>query len=247
MNLIILRESDRRDAVTFTLSDERAVHIRTILKCSQGDSLEVGMLNGPTGVATIVALDDRAITLACENWHPVLETEAETDIICALPRPQTFKKVLSTCATMDVRRLDFIRANRVEKSFFQSPVLESESIESFLIEGLSQGKRTRMPEVAVHDRFRIFFEETLPSRPDSDQAEARLVAHPETTRTLQSKDIDPAKRVVIAIGPEGGWVPFELELMQTLGFRLVNLSGSILRVETAVTAALAQLELVRMS
>ena len=244
MNLIILRESDRVGELEFCVTDERAVHIRTILRCQVGDSLEIGLVNGPTGIGTITSLDSRSVTFSCNEWQPIPTISAETDIICALPRPQTFKKVLSTCATMGVRRIDFIRANRVEKSFFQSPVLEPENLERHLIEGLSQGKRTRLPEVQIHDRFKVFFEDTLPGRKEKA---VRLVAHPETIRTLRSPDIDTAERIKLAIGPEGGWVPFEIELMQTSGFQKVNLSGSILRVETAVTAALAQLELVRMS
>jgi hypothetical protein len=51
--------------------------------------------------------------------------------------------------------------------------------------------------------------------------------------------------VEIAIGPEGGWIDRELETFQEAGFQPVRLGPWILRVETAVTAALAQIELLR--
>ncbi len=42
------------------------------------------------------------------------------------------------------------------------------------------------------------------------------------------------------LGPEGGFVPFELELAETTGFVIGHLGGRTLSVDTAVTAALSQ-------
>ncbi|MGZ3460670.1 MAG: RsmE family RNA methyltransferase, partial [Archangium sp.] len=54
-----------------------------------------------------------------------------------------------------------------------------------------------------------------------------------------------ASRVVLAVGPDGGWVPFEAELLEAHGFRPVSLGPRILRVETAVPVLLGQLALLR--
>jgi RsmE family RNA methyltransferase len=50
---------------------------------------------------------------------------------------------------------------------------------------------------------------------------------------------------VLAIGPEGGWIARELETFVARGFSPVSLGAAILRVETAVAAALGQLELLQ--
>jgi len=42
------------------------------------------------------------------------------------------------------------------------------------------------------------------------------------------------------LGPEGGFVPFEVELAQSIGASTVHLGQRILSVDTAVTAALAR-------
>ena len=47
-------------------------------------------------------------------------------------------------------------------------------------------------------------------------------------------------RVDLLIGPEGGFIPFELELFRECGFEFVGLGARILRVETAVVALLGQ-------
>jgi RsmE family RNA methyltransferase len=47
--------------------------------------------------------------------------------------------------------------------------------------------------------------------------------------------------VTLAIGPEGGWIPYEIEELTEAGLQPVQLGDRILRVETAVSALLARL------
>jgi len=49
--------------------------------------------------------------------------------------------------------------------------------------------------------------------------------------------------VVLAIGPEGGWIDRELETFIARGFRPFSIGTGILRSEAAVAAALGQLAL----
>ena len=50
----------------------------------------------------------------------------------------------------------------------------------------------------------------------------------------------PAGRALVMIGPEGGFVPFELKLVQAVIAEPVNLGERLLSVDTALTSALAQ-------
>lgn len=52
---------------------------------------------------------------------------------------------------------------------------------------------------------------------------------------------------VLAIGPEGGWVPPEVELFKAAGFLPFHMGDKILRTETAFIALLSQVALVRSS
>ena len=246
MNLIILTDADRIGDNSFRISDLRAEHIRTVLKSSVGDTVSVGLLNGPCCTAQIVLVESEMVELKADNWKELSPPRPEIDLVCALPRPQTLKKVLLTCAMMGVRSLHLIRANRVEKSYFQSPLIQPENQLPYLIEGLAQGKLTRLPQVQVHDRFRRFFEDELRAINSEGPTESlRLLCSPDTEATLDQVYPRGVDRLMIAIGPEGGWVPFEVELMQSAGFCPFTLGRWNLRVEHAVTAALAQVELKR--
>ncbi len=247
MNLVILLEGDAAGGGCYRLTDYRAEHIRTILRAREGDRVEVGLLNGSLGTAQISSLSDDEVELTCEVLHSP-QGLPTTDLVCALPRPQTLKKVLITCGMMGIRHLYLIRANRVEKSYYQSPLTQPENQLPFLIEGLSQGKLTRLPQVTVHDRFKVFFEDTFPRVESTESGTGcKLLASIDALQNMSDLFDASIDRVTIAIGPEGGWVPFEIDLMTQAGFQPFVLGRWVLRVETAIVSALGQLDLLRMS
>jgi 16S rRNA (uracil1498-N3)-methyltransferase len=242
MNIILLADADRTINDTFTVSDYRAEHIRTVLQSKVGETVEVGLLNGPLGTATIEDLGGSHIRLTVTEWREASRPAYEVDIICAVPRPKTVKKILAIAAGMNVRSLHFVRANRTDKSYLESPLLKEPERLPYLYDGLSQGKFTRLPVVEVHPLFRPFVEDEVP---DIFADRLKLVADPSGERltTIFSPSHQPGE-VVIAIGPEGGWVPFELDLLVTTGFTPFQLGPWTLRVENALVAALSQLALV---
>jgi len=244
MNIIILSEQDRIDKKQYRIDDERFLHVKDILKSKQNDHVEIGILNGPTGKAKINALNDKEIVLEVISLEELKNSEIIIDLICALPRPQTLKKVLSISATMGVENLHLIRSEKVEKSFFHTPLLKAENYQKFLIEGLSQGKRTKLPTVTIHHFFKKYFSEVLPK---INSYNFKLLAHPDSDKNLAKFELSNKEKILIAIGPEGGWNEFEIDFMIRHNFQKFKLSGSILRVENAVTAALSQVELMLMN
>jgi len=241
MNIIILTEKDQIEKNTYKISDDRLLHIRNILKSEANDIIEIGLLNGPIGTAEIIVIDKAQVKLKIIKLNETKNSEPQIDIICALPRPQSLKKVLTTIATMGVQNLFLIRSEKVEKSYFHSRLLEKENYTKYLIEGLSQGKRTQMPNISIHKRFKQFFDDNFPAE---DNKPIKLLAHTNDDVYLNRLKVEKNQHYAIAIGPEGGWNDFEIEFMVKNGFREFKLSQNILRVETAVTAALAQLELI---
>lgn len=247
VNLIILTGPDQISDGQYRLDDNRAEHILKILKLRVGDRLEIGILNGRVGTALIESVDDSVVCLSDLRFISQSAPDPGIDIVCALPRPQILKRVLFNSAMLGVRHMHLIRANRVEKSYFQSPVLHESRIKALLIEGLSQGKRTRLPTVQIHERFRPFFEDFLDSiDQEGEETAKRLLPDLTGSRSLADISLKPNENVIVAIGPEGGWVPFEIELMESRGFEKFILGSSVLRVDSALTASISQLELIHM-
>jgi RsmE family RNA methyltransferase len=240
MNIIILTEEDNKSENIYKIGDNRFTHINNILKSEIGDNIEVGILNGKIGTARITEKNSSEILLEIVNLEPNKIYSTKIDIICALPRPQTLKKVLNTCATMGINKLHLIRSEKVEKSYFHSPLLEEKNYNKYLIEGLEQGKRTNLPKVAIHHKFKAFFETNYN---ENDKKYLKLLAQPNVNNYLTKDVFTTSEHIVLAIGPESGWNEFEINFMEERGFKKFKLSEYILRVENAVTASLAQIEL----
>jgi RsmE family RNA methyltransferase len=136
---------------------------------------------------------------------------------------------------MGVKKIVLINSYRVEKSFWQSPFLEAESIRNALILGLEQARDTVMPEVLNRPRFKPFVEDELPG---IIEGTLPLVAHPSATVPCP---VSVNRQVTMAIGPEGGFIPYEIEKLVSCGFQSVRLGERILSVETAVPFIISKL------
>jgi len=146
---------------------------------------------------------------------------------------------------MGVRRIFLTNARRVEKSYFKASALSDEAIREALRSGLEQAVDTVVPEVSIHHRFRPFAEDVLPAY--AANTSHRLLAHPGASSPLWEVYPPQAQKepVILAIGPEGGWVDFEVELLVGNGFLPFTIGSRILRVDTVVPALLAQVQLLR--
>ncbi len=240
MNLVLFAEHELI-ADRVILTDRRAEHIRTILGLVSGDTLRVGMINGKLGQGEILTIDDIAVTIGVRLDRDPLPA-ANVELILALPRPIMLQRIVKQATVLGVRRFHLIRSARVEKSFFHSPVLQPEKIKSLLLQGLEQAMDTRLPEVIIYHRFKPFVEDVVPKLKGQG-----LVAHPGMSATLSDVFYgqNETQKILLAVGPEGGWNEFELSCFFEQGFTGFSMGSRILHVDTAVVALLAQLQLLR--
>lgn len=234
MNLLLLEEADFIAADRAVLSDRRFTHMQEIHRVEVGDSLRVGRVGGLMGQATVERLEGHEAELSLRFDQPP-PAKLPLTLVLALPRPKMLRRVFQTVATMGVSRLVLVNSYRVEKSFWQTPFLTPESIRENLILGLEQARDTVLPEVIIEKRFKPFVEDRLPAIAEGTLG---LVGHPGNHPPCPRGVTEP---VTLAIGPEGGWIPYEIELLGKAGLAPVQLGDRILRVETAVTALLARL------
>ena len=240
MNLILCDATEVDAAGVVTLAGERATHIRSVLRAAPGDTVRLGVLDGPIGRGEVLSLDDGKVVLRCD-LHGQLPPPPAVDLLLALPRPKVLRRLWAQLAALGVGRILLTNASRVERNYFDTHVLEESIYRPLLIEGLQQAGDTRLPRVSIHRQFRVLVEDELGP---ASNGERRLVAHPGGERSLLTIAGEPHHgRVVLAIGPEGGWNPFELELLTTRGFEPISLGPRILRTDTACIALIALLGL----
>jgi len=233
MNLLLLEPEDLRPDGTARLTGRRLRHALEVLQASGGDRLRVGLLGGGTGSAEVLGAGEEELVLRPSLTDPP-PPRPGIDLLLAIPRPKALRKVLPAAASLGVDRIVLVNAARVEKSYFSSRVLEAAAVRELLVLGLEQARDTRLPEVLVRERFRPFVEDELDGLWPRT---LRLLAHP-PAHAAPARD---SRRVALAIGPEGGWVPFEIDLLVSRGFEPFTLGPRTLRVEVAVAYALGAL------
>lgn len=240
MNILLAEEREIVDR-RLILTDRRADHIVKVLRAEVGETVRIGVINGPKGTGTIEALQarhPRSVTLMVELTDTV-RTLPPIDLVLALARPIMMRRILSQATALGVGRFFLIHANRVEKSFWEASLLEQEGYSEHLRQGLEQAVDTRMPVVSFFRRFKPFVEDFLPTI--TDDYAYRLIAHPTGAHTLQRALAGGPGRVLLAIGPEGGWVDFEVEKFAEAGFLSCTIGERILKVDTAVVALHARI------
>lgn len=234
MNLLLLTPEDCCAPGEARLSGRRLQHVREVHRAAVGDTLRVGLLGGHMGEGRITALDRDEMRLAFTLDQPP-PAKLPLTLLLALPRPKMLKRILQAVAALGVPRLVLLNSYRVEKSFWESPWLVPEALRAQLLLGLEQARDTVLPEVWLEPRFKPFVEDRLPALCAGTRA---LVAHPGAARPCP---VAPGGALTLAVGPEGGFIPYEVEKLQAAGFEAVHLGPRILRVETAVTALVARL------
>lgn len=239
MNLLLLHPGEVGDDGRARLSGRRHQHAREVLRVQAGETLRVGVRGGRVGTAVVVAEDAAGLAL-----QVTLDAEppprAGVDLLLAIPRPKALKRVIPAVASLGVDRVMLVNAARVEKSYFDSKVLAPDFLAGLVDLGLEQAKDTVPPVIEVRERFKPFVEDEL----DAWAGDARrLVAHPTegTAGSPWGEGRAPGARAVVAIGPDGGWVPFEVDLLRARGFTPMSLGPRTLRVEVAVPAILGAL------
>ena len=234
MNLILLYTSDFIGPHRVRLSDRRFHHMCGVHQAQAGERFKVGVLDGLIGQGEVCVLTDTYIELQVQ-LDQAPPKPLPLQLIMALPRPKMLKRTLETVATLGVKDLWLINSYRVDKSYWSTPILRADKTREHLLLGLEQAGDTRMPRVHLRKRFKPFVEDELPALARNTRA---LVAHPYDAEPCPSPEANPT---TLAIGPEGGFIAYEVEKLQEAGLESIHLGRRILRVETAVPVLLSRL------
>lgn len=234
MNLSLLYEHDFIEGDFVRLTDRRFEHIRNVLKAQVGDRITVGRLGGLCGHGIIESLDDQSVELRITLTEHAPAKQPLT-LLLALPRPKMLRRIFRSVAELGVEELILLNCYKVEKSYWQSPALQEEKIREYFCLGLEQAKDTVLPKIRIEKRFKPFVEDHLPELLEQRRG---IVAHPGEGLPCSSVDGEAA---LLAIGPEGGFTPYEVGKLKEAGCEGVHLGERILRVENAIATLIAKL------
>jgi 16S rRNA (uracil1498-N3)-methyltransferase len=240
VNSLVVFDNEGWDSGIISLRGERA---RSVLKANQfqlDQHVAIAKFGGEKGSARIIRCDPQFIELRIEHLEPSLELRP-IDLIVGLARPQTTKKVIQAAVMSGVRSLHLVHTFLGEKSYLSSHVLREDALQGEIVKALEQTGEGLYPQITVYSSFRSLpwdtFEVATSSQPLL--AIAALPGGAPAHSALKTENVRP-KGMVIAVGPEAGWAPREVELLLSKGFVGVGLGPRIVRVELALSYLLGQ-------
>lgn len=229
MNLVLFTSAEISAALPRT--DPRARHLLGVLHRGVGDEFDAGIIGGPRGKGHIAAVRENEIELAF-TWSAPPTTPDSLTLLIGLPRPQTARDILRDATTLGVSAIHFIATEKNEPSYAHSTLWRNGEWRRHLILGAEQACSTQIPEVtATHTLASAL--KLLP-----DDTSRLALDNYEAPRGLDEYGVLRHKPLVLALGPERGWGTRDREQLRAAGFELVHLGTRVLRLETAVVAAL---------
>lgn len=233
MNLLLLQPC-QINGNEATVTGRQLEHLRSVHQLDEGSSVRVGEINGLMGTGIVKSINNqRAVLDICLDTPP--PAAIPLTLIMAMPRPKMLRRCLQSISSLGVKNIYLINSKRVEKSFWQTPFLSEQAIENELILGLEQARDTVLPKVHVRKLFKPFVEDELGDVIANTKA---LVAHPSGTANCP---IDIQQPTTLVVGPEGGFISYEIEKLNEAGVTAVTIGSRILRVETAIPALISRL------
>ena len=252
MNLILLFPTDFTEPGTVCLTGRRLTHVLEIIKPLPGQPLTVGVAGsdapeadarypaaGALGTGIVREINDKRLVLDVVFNGP---SPAKLPVVLCLglTRPLVFKRVLQTATALGVARIAVFHSRQVEKSFWQSTALRDEEVREQLALGLEQSRDAVFPQVSFHKRFKPFVEDVLPGFLTDAAGIAADPSGVAWDRNMFLTSVPRQENRVLIIGPEGGFIPYEIEHFRKAGCRIVSLGPRILKVETAIVALVSR-------
>lgn len=232
MNIVLLKDN-ALEQTEWKITDNRQIeHLKQHLELQVGDTLKVGVLNEARYLTQVTSIEEHRIVVQPLEQQPIPEKLPVT-LIIAMPRPKVLRRLIMDAVTLGVEKVVLLHSYRVDKSYWQTPFLNQ--IEQYIQLGLEQAGDVIAPEIVLEKRFKPFVEDRLAIW---NKTQPTFVGHPYTQQRAPVAYNQPCQ---LMIGPEGGFIPYEIDLLEKNGCQAVTLGNRILRTETAMPYLLGRL------
>ncbi len=200
---------------------------------SAGITIAIAVLDRGIGHGKVESITSESINISVRLEASPLP-RVPIQLLCAVPRPQTVKKLLHLASSTGLVSLFFFASDRIVPGYQQSKSLDGENIQSELILGLEQSGDCVFPKVKVYSTLKSVLAE-LKKPPSGHAAFFAHTFYQSHSYEEQWKMGFPLAGMTLALGPEAGWSEYEVSNFGSAGFLPVWLGPRQYRVEIAAT------------
>lgn len=222
---------------SLALPETAAAHLVRVLRLREGDECVLFNGDGHDHRACIRVAGKRETTVEIISRHAMdNESPLHLTLLQGVARGEKMDLILQKATELGVAEVIPVMAERTEvKLDAERAGKRMAHWRSVIVSACEQSGRARVP--LLHPPLPLAQAAGIPEN-DS----LRLTLDPEGEHALGSLQAPASRKIVIAIGPEGGWSPRDRTALQSAGFSGLRLGPRILRTETAGLAALAALQ-----
>lgn len=219
------------------ITGEKAHYLTSVLRCSEGDELEVLDGKGLSYRARITTLTKKEITAEVIGII-ARDTESPVNIILiqGLLKGEKMELVIQKATELGVREIIPAITERsqvlsVGKAIRWRKIAEDAS---------RQSGRTAIPIIHEVIPFVDIFSPASPYAPYFKKCRGILFWEREGVRLKEAiKRLEGCRSLIISVGPEGGFTEGEVRVAREQGFLVATLGSRILRAETAAITVIA--------
>ncbi len=218
------------------MGGQEAHHMQNVLRLSPGDEVIIVATDGQAGIATIVSLGQREITLKLlERLTENQEAPVEIVLVQGLPKSDKMDYIVQKATELGVTAIIPLAADESVVKYDQHKQQARQTRwQKIAVEAAKQCRRNHVPTVGAVQNLRQFL--------NSIGRDTQIIMLYEGQTPVGIKQVLTAhqfRRYVLIVGPEGGFSSDEVALAQEKGAQLVTMGPRILRTETAAVAAVA--------
>jgi 16S rRNA (uracil1498-N3)-methyltransferase len=227
------------------LPRDTAAHLAKVLRVRGGEKLVLFNGNGQEFEGVIESVRGARVSASIGAARPIdRESPCEVTLVQCVPRGDRMDFIVQKATELGVARIVPVLSQR---SVVRLDQRQAESKRAHwhgvAVSACEQCGRNRLPYV---DAAQTLLDYLGALAPPGGNETLRLVLDPSPVSQSSSAGIENFDRrisaAVVAIGPEGGFAPDELEAFRLTSFSPLNLGPRILRTETAAIAAVIMLQ-----
>ncbi len=230
-----------------SFAEDEFQHQIKVLRRRTGDQIDFFDGRGGCFQGRITTIEKR------NKWYQAEITESRIfdqtpplHLLVALPRNSKLDSIIQKSVELGVTMITPLVTTRTTVRLETEKKLKTrkEHWQRIAVASMKQSGNPYLPEINRPKKI-----EELNSELKRNFPLKQIVFHPaaKNLQSLAEFNITRNDTVVIALGPEGGFSPDEIALLDSIGFVAAGLGERILRLETAVVAALTLVQYFRNS
>jgi 16S rRNA (uracil1498-N3)-methyltransferase len=217
------------------LSGPEAEHLVRVLRAEPGQQYEISD-NRDVYLAQIEVARKSLVSFRVLEKLPSPEPGLEIHLFAALIKFDRFEWLIEKATELGVSSIQPFAAVRSERGLLQAAPKRLTRWAKIALEASQQAHRASLPKIEPPISFAAALETDAPIKLLLDES-----GGPPILDFLQ-RNHSASGPVAVLLGPEGGWTTGEREQAFAAGWQGCSLGATILRAETAATAALAVIQ-----